>query len=217
MTKKKLVIFDLDGTLLNTVADLAQAANYALAQMYLPSHTQEVIQTFVGNGVGKLLERALPLAERTEAQLARIRTHFLSYYDVHCADCTAPYPGIPDLLRELQVRGLQLAVASNKYQRATEHLVGHCFPGVAFVRVLGQRPEVPAKPHPAIVYEILSTAQATPAEALYVGDSAVDMNTAQSAGVDAVGVDWGLRPRAELEACRPLAVVQRPEEILQWV
>ncbi len=211
---KRLGIFDLDGTLLDTVADLAAAVNHALRGMGFPAHDVDTIRTFVGNGVGKLQERALPEGERTGENLARMRAAFLPYYDAHNADLSRPYPGVEAVLEELQRRGLMLAVASNKYQAATERLVAHFFPTVRFVRVLGQREDVPVKPHPAIVLDIMKTAGVETAEVLYVGDSGVDMQTARNAGVDAVGVAWGFRPRQELEAFAPLAVIDKAEELV---
>ncbi len=214
---KKLIIFDLDGTLLDTVADLAAAVNHALQGMGFPPHSEDTIRTFVGNGVGKLLERALPQGERTEENLARMRAAFLPYYDAHNADLSHPYPGVAEVLEELQRRGLMLAVASNKYQAATEKLVAHFFPSVRFVRVLGQREHVPVKPDPSIVFDIMETAAVEATQVLYVGDSGVDMQTARNAGVDAVGVAWGFRPRQELEGFSPLGVIDGAEELLVFV
>ncbi len=214
---KRLVIFDLDGTLLDTVADLAAAVNHALEGMGLPAHSVETIRTFVGNGIGKLLERALPERERTEENLARMRAAFLPYYDAHNADLSRPYPGVVAVLEELQRRGLMLAVASNKYQAATERLVAHFFPTIRFVCVLGQREHVPVKPDPTIVRDIMETAGVEAAEVLYVGDSGVDMQTARNAAVDAVGVAWGFRSREELEAFSPLAVLDGAEELLTFL
>lgn len=214
---KRLVIFDLDGTLLDTVADLAAAVNHALAGMGLPAHSVETIRTFVGNGIGKLLERALPEGERTEENLARMRAAFLPYYDAHNADLSRPYPGVAAVLEELQRRGLMLAVASNKYQAATESLVARFFPTIRFVRVLGQREHVPVKPDPAIVRDILASAGVEAEEVLYVGDSGVDMQTARNAAVDAVGVAWGFRSREELEAFSPLAVIDKAKELLAFL
>ena len=211
---KKLVIFDLDGTLLDTVADLAAATNYALREAGFPQHEVEAIRSFVGNGVGKLLERALPEDERTAENAARLRSAFFPYYDSHNADYSAPYPGVRDLLLHLQQKGVQMAVASNKYQVATEKLVAHYFPEIRFVQVLGQREGIPVKPDPSIVFEIMETAGVEKTETLYVGDSGVDMQTALNAGVDAVGVSWGFRSRQELEAFSPQAVIDEAGELL---
>ena len=214
---KKLVIFDLDGTLLDTIADLAESANHALKQLGYPTRDMETIRTFVGNGVNKLLFRALPDEEKTEENVMRMRTHFVPYYDTHNADLSAPYPGIVPLVEELQAKGLMIAVASNKYQEATVKLVKHYFPMIDFVEILGQREGIPVKPDPTIVYDILKKANVSKEEVLYVGDSGVDMQTAIHAGVDAVGVTWGFRPLAELESFCPKGVVDKAEELLGFV
>ena len=214
---KKLVIFDLDGTLLDTIADLAVATNHALMQLGYPTHETEVIRTFVGNGINKLLERALPANERTEENVMRMRTHFIPYYDAHNADLSAPYPGIVSLLEALQEKGLQLAVASNKYQEATAKLVEQYFPTISFIEVLGQRDGIAVKPDPIIVFDILKKTDVSKEEVLYVGDSGVDMQTAQNAGVDAVAVTWGFRPRTELESFQPKGLIHKAEELLKFV
>ena len=214
---KKLVIFDLDGTLLDTIADLAESANYALKQLGYPTHPTEIIRTYVGNGINKLLFRALPDEEKTEENMMRMRTHFVPYYDAHNADLSAPYPGIVALLEELQAKGLRMAVASNKYQEATVKLVKHYFPMIDFVEVLGQREGINVKPDPTIVFDILKKAGVSKEETLYVGDSGVDMQTAINAGVDAVGVTWGFRPRAELEGFCPKGLIDKAEELLRFV
>lgn len=211
---KKLVIFDLDGTLLNTVADIAAATNHALTQCGYPTHPVAAIRSFVGNGINKLFERALPEGHKSEEEVLRIRTHFIPYYNEHGADLTIPYPGIPELLAALQSNGLQLAVASNKYQEATIRLVAHYFPSIRFAAVLGQRREVPSKPNPRIVEEICALSGTERPDVLYVGDSGVDMETAANACVEVVGVTWGCRPRTELEKYHPDWLVDRAEEIL---
>ena len=214
---KKLVIFDLDGTLLDTIADLAVSTNHALTHLGYPTHEEGTIRTFVGNGINKLLERSLPEGERTEANLMRMREYFIPYYDAHNADFSSPYPGMVILLEKLQAKGILLAVASNKYQEATEKLVRHYFPTIRFVEILGQREGIPVKPDPSIVNDILKKANVSPEETLYVGDSGVDMQTALNAGVDAVGVSWGFRPRAELEGFCPKGIVDKAEELLEFV
>ena len=214
---KKLVIFDLDGTLLDTIADLAESANHALKQLGYPTRDVETIRTFVGNGVNKLLFRALPDEEKTEENMIRMRTHFVPYYDAHNADLSAPYPGIVALLEELQAKGLRMAVASNKYQEATVKLVKHYFPMIDFVEVLGQREGINVKPDPTIVFDILKKAGVSKEETLYVGDSGVDMQTAINAGVDAVGVTWGFRSRTELESFHPMGLIDKAEELLGFV
>ena len=214
---KKLVIFDLDGTLLNTIADLAESANYALKQLGYPTHDAETIRTFVGNGINKLLFRALPDEDKTEENVMRMRTHFIPYYDAHNADLSMPYPGIVSLLEELQKKGLMIGVASNKYQEATVKLVKQYFPMINFVEILGQREGINVKPDPTIVFDILKKANVSPEETLYVGDSGVDMQTAINAGVDAVGVTWGFRPRAELEGFCPKGLIDGAEELLRFV
>lgn len=210
---KKIVIFDLDGTLLNTIADLATATNQALQHFGYPTHSIEAYRFFVGNGINKLFERALPETERTEANVLRIRSQFIPYYNVHNADFSTPYPGIPEVLHTLQSHGILLAVASNKYQSATEKLIAHYFPTLRFEKVLGQREGIPVKPDPTIVNDILQATGLSATDALYVGDSGVDMQTALHAGVDAVGVTWGFRPRTELEAFQPMAIINRAEEL----
>lgn len=211
---KRLVIFDLDGTLLNTIADLANSTNRALEQLGYATHATQAYNLMVGNGIDKLFERALPEGERTEENILRVRQLFVPHYDVHNADDSRPYPGITSLLKGLQAEGLQLAVASNKYQAATEKLVAHYFPEIHFIAVLGQREGIAVKPHPAIVYDILKVTKVQPEEVLYVGDSGVDMQTALHAGVTACGVTWGFRPRKELETFHPDFIVDRAEEIL---
>ncbi len=210
----KLVIFDLDGTLLNTIGDLAEAANHMLALRSLPQHDYPTYCTFVGNGIMRLVERALPEELRTTEYVAAARQDFLSYYIEHIDLKTCPYAGIPELLTSLQARGIRLAVASNKFQAGTEKLIRSYFPDIRFEVVFGQRPDVPLKPDPKVVEEILALTGVKRSEVLYVGDSGVDMQTAHTAGVRAVGVSWGFRKREELEEAHADRIVDRAEEIL---
>lgn len=195
---KRLAIFDLDGTLLDTVADLANATNQALTQCGYPTHPTDAYYQFVGNGINKLFFRALPEEARTEENVMRIRSLFVPYYNEHNADDSRPYPGVSELLRTLQAQGIQVAVASNKYQQATAKLVGHFFPDIRFAAVYGQREGVAIKPDPAIVADILNDTGISRADTIYIGDSGVDMQTARNAEVESIGVSWGFRSVEEL-------------------
>lgn len=214
---KTLVIFDLDGTLLDTVADLAASTNYALGQCGFPTHEAEAYKFFVGNGINKLFERALPIGAKDQETILKIRKHFIEYYNDHNSELTVPYPGISELLSTLQSRDIQLAVASNKYQQATTELIQHFFPDINFAAVFGQGENVPIKPNPAIVNDILAITGKDRKDVLYIGDSGVDMQTAQNAGVDAAGVTWGFRPRAELEQFEPKYIVDDTSKILEII
>jgi phosphoglycolate phosphatase len=211
---KSLLIFDLDGTLLDTVADLAASTNYALNLCGFPKHDTAAYKFFVGNGINKLFERVLPEGEKTQENILQIRQYFLQYYGAHNSDLTSPYPGLSELLLTLQNAGIKLAVASNKYQKGTEELVRHFFPAIHFVAVFGQREGIPTKPDPTIVYDILNVAKTEKQKVLYVGDSGVDMLTAQNSGIEAAGVTWGFRPRSEMEVFSPKYIVDSPSEIL---
>ena len=214
---KKLIIFDLDGTLLNTIADLAHSTNHALQVLGYPTHEVASYNFMVGNGINKLFERALPEGEKTEENVLRVRKEFLLHYDRHNADESRPYQGIPELLEALQNKGHKLAVASNKYQAATEKLIAHYFPGIRFVAVFGQREGVKVKPDPTVVYDILQIADVPKEEVLYIGDSGVDMQTAINSGVTSCGVTWGFRPRTELESFCPDFIVDKAEAVLSIV
>ena len=207
------IIFDLDGTLLNTIDDLGYACNHALEQAGYPTHPIEAYPEKVGNGINNLIRRALPEGERTEEKILRVREFFVPYYDAHNCDYTRPYEGIPELLAALKRQGHQLAVASNKYQAATEKIVSHYFPDV-FAVILGERAGVERKPDPQIVYDIRA---ALPGEALYIGDSLVDMETARNAGVPFIACSWGFVARNQLVAAGAEHIADRAEEIEERV
>lgn len=210
----RLVIFDLDGTLLDSLTDLAISTNHALRQNGFPEHEREAYRHFVGNGVRKLIERALPEGSREAGMVERVMADFMAYYSLHKADYTAPYDGIPALLQALRKQGMRLAVASNKFQSATEAMVPYYFGEGCFDFIHGQRESVPPKPDPQVVMNIMAEANVEPGEVLYVGDSGVDMQTAARAGVRSVGVLWGFRSREELLANGAMHVVERPADIL---
>ena len=223
-----IIIFDLDGTLINTISDLGQACNYALSACGFPTHKIEDYPRLVGNGVNKLIERALPEEHRNEETVLRLREYFVPYYDEHNCDYTRPYDGIPELLEALKQKGDEamrrkgeqwfLAVASNKYQAATEKIVAQLFPGV-FDLVLGEREGVERKPDPQIVYDILEAKgerlEAKGEEILYIGDSLVDAETARAAGATLVLCTWGFGTREQMEGAKPDYLVDHPLEVLE--
>lgn len=213
---KRLVIFDLDGTLVDTIEDLGGAANHVLREMGFPLHSTEEYKKKVGNGINKLLLRSLPddIMDK-ESFLEQMRTLFIPYYDAHNTDLSRPYEGISDLLRSLQDKGYMLSVASNKYISATRKIIRAFFPDIRFVEVLGQREGIPTKPDTRIVQDILLSSGAKPEETLYVGDTLVDGQTAMNSGIDFCAVSWGFRPEAELETANPLIIVHHPREILE--
>ncbi len=189
-------IFDLDGTLLNTIGDLTDAVNFALSKRGHPLRTAEEVLQFVGNGIGKLIERALPSGHADEC--ADCLADFRTYYNAHMTVRTAPYDGIPALLDALKARGMTLGVLSNKYDPASRALVHHYFGQSCFSDIRGERDGVPRKPDPTAVHAMLTGWGADAAHTLYIGDSGVDMQTAKNAGLFAVGVTWGFRSREVL-------------------
>lgn len=213
----KLIIFDLDGTLLNTINDLAVSANHALHQNSYPEHELHEYQFFVGNGITKLIERALPQEVRQESIILKLREEFVQYYQQHKTDLTCPYPGIPELLHELHSSNISLAVASNKYHQGTVELIHHYFGNSLFKIIAGQKENIPAKPHPAIVNNILEQIGISPCQTLYVGDSGVDMQTAKNSGITSIGVTYGFRPRQELKENGACYIVDKPEEIMEII
>lgn len=191
--KYKVVLFDLDGTLLDTLEDLATAVNYTLSLRGFPLHTLGEYRLMVGHGVRNLVAQALPEDLREDALIDTCLAEFKAYYTAHIDVHTHPYPGMQELLRTLHGQGVRLAVASNKFQSGTEYLIRRFFGDVPFVAVLGNREGFPLKPDPKIVGEVLRRAGAVPADAVLVGDSATDMKTAANGGIPAIAVTWGYR------------------------
>jgi len=206
------IIFDLDGTLLNSIDDLGYACNYALEQTGYVTHPIADYPRMVGNGINNLIRRALPLDQQTEENILRVRAHFVPYYNEHNCDYTRPYGGIPELLATLKSQGHHLAVASNKYQAATEKIVEHFFPGV-FDVILGEREGIERKPNPQIVYDILSTLNIHHST-LYIGDSLVDKETAANANVPFVACSWGFVDRDVLIENGVGRIIDKPEDLL---
>lgn len=210
---KHAVIFDLDGTLLNTLGDLRAATNHALEVRGLPPHSMEEIRQFIGNGIRLLIRRAMP--EGTpEAEIDAALDDFKAYYAAHIHDRTVPYDGIPQLLTALRKRGIKVAVLSNKIDSASQQLIDYFFPGKTDV-VFGEHVGVPRKPDPTSCRMVMQQLGVQPEQVLYVGDSGTDMQTAKNAGLYAVGVTWGFRSKEVLLENGADVLVHRPEQILQ--
>lgn len=212
--KYDLVIFDLDGTLLNTIGDLAASVDYVMRSRNLPEHTDAEYRQMVGGGIKRLVERALPqdLAQ-DEAYVEECVMQFRRYYVDNIDRHTEPYEGMHSLLSELRCLGVKVAVASNKFQHGTDRLVAKFFGDIDFVAIEGNREGTPLKPDPQIVHNILKIADVKPERAIMVGDSGIDIRTAQAAGIESVGVAWGFRFADELYAAGATMVVATSEEL----
>lgn len=210
----KFVIFDLDGTLLDTMEDIAGACNHALKMCGCPERRPDEYNMLIGKGIYNLFRGALPEGRRTDEMVRKMHGFFVPYYNAHICDRTRPYEGIYEMLDSLAAEGVSFAIASNKYQEGTERLADLFFGKYGFKSILGQGDGVPMKPDPAIVRKALEpVAGISLSEVLYCGDSDVDMITGINAGVRTAGVTWGFRSRKELEAYSPWLVADKPEEI----
>lgn len=211
----RAVLFDLDGTLVNSLPDIGGSMNQVLEDLGLPTYAMPAYREFVGEGVSRLVERALPFGReelRSEAEEA-----FRRVYAERLTEQSAPYPGIAELLDRLADRAMPFAVCSNKPQVMTERVVAALFDRWKFEGVEGQREERPRKPDPAAALELAATLRLSPADVAFVGDTKTDMETATRAGMQPIGVLWGFRDRAELEAHGARAVFGSPAELADWL
>ena len=212
--KLSTYIFDLDGTLLNTLEDLASSVNHAMAQCHYPTHSVEDIRAMVGNGVSKLIERAVPhgiSAEDTNHALSIFKEHYLS----HNAERTRPYDGITVMLRQLKKQHCKIAVVSNKFDKATKNLCNKYFPDLIDV-ALGENESrgIRKKPYPDMVLQALDMLSSSSEEAIYIGDSDVDIATARNAGIPILSVLWGFRNKDFLSEHGAEMFAEKPEDIL---
>ncbi len=208
-------IFDLDGTLLNTLDDLAASVNYALRTHGMPERTLDEVRSFVGNGVRLLMERAIPEGSanpRFEETFATFR----AYYMEHSLDTTRPYEGIPEMIHALKQRGCRLAVVSNKFYAATQELIRHFFPEITVAIGEHEAEGIRKKPAPDTVFEALRQLGVGKEKAVYVGDSEVDLQTARNSGLPCISVLWGFRNRDFLLAHGATTFISHPEELLKY-
>lgn len=209
------VIFDLDGTILNTLEDLADAGNWLCRQRGWPEHTVEGYRHLVGTGMRNLIRLLDPLGDSDPA-LDEALADYMNYYGQHSMERTAPYPGIREMLEEARARGVRLAVFSNKGDQFCGELVEHFFPGL-FSVIRGKRDGVPVKPDPAGLRQLMAELGADPATTLYVGDSNVDMETARNGGLVSCGVTWGFRGRQELQEAGAVHLADTAEGLLALI
>lgn len=211
MRKYDLVIFDLDGTILDTLEDLTDSLNVVLDQYRYPQRTLSEVRGFVGNGIRLLIRRALP-EEASEHTVDLLHQNFIQYYQKHCMEKTKPYEGIPELLRDLREQGYRTAVISNKADPAVKILCDRYFEGL-FDLVAGERPGIPRKPAPDSVHDILDSMQVNKDQAVYIGDSDVDIATSRNVGLDHIIVTWGFKDRDFLQEMGAECLVSSPGEI----
>ena len=211
----KLAIFDLDGTIADTLCDLSDAVNAGLRDMGCPEHSYDEYRYMVGNGAAKLCYRALPDERKSESE--ELRTLFSQYYGAHFLDKTRLYDGIAEVMAELSGRGVKLAVATNKPESFAQQMIDKLLPETDFVRVLGGRTDRPVKPDTGIIREIFSALPEDASEAYMIGDSNVDIQTAHNAGITGIGCVWGFRGRAELESAGADLIADKPEDILRFI
>ena len=214
MKKYNAVLFDLDGTLLNTIGDLAGAVNHALRTFGYPEHSVEEVTTMVGNGIRKLVERALP-SDVDEQKLDEVLACFVEYYIAHVAVKTDYYPGIRELVKTLHDKGVKQAIVSNKFQAGCDELRERFF-GDTITVALGDEKGRARKPATDAPFMALQELGAKTQETLYVGDSQVDAQTAENAGLDYVLVSWGFCPRADLEKWNPVEIAENPADLLKY-
>ncbi|MBQ0020403.1 MAG: HAD-IIIA family hydrolase [Bacteroidales bacterium] len=213
--KYKAIIFDLDGTLTDTIVDLKESTNYALREMGWPERTLEEIKQFVGNGVRRLMEQATP-SNINELEFEECFAIFQEHYIDHCQDHTDLYPGIKELLETLKEKGYKMAIVSNKMQAGVNELQKRFFKGIIDVAI-GEKRGVRRKPFPDMVNIALEKLEVKAEETIYVGDSEVDMATARNAGIPCISVLWGFRDRDFLREIGAFQMVETPQDILELV
>ena len=213
--KYNTVIFDLDGTLLNTLDDLADSVNFALEKNKYPNHPTDRIRTFIGNGIKLLIERAVPKGI-SEEEFKKVFNDFVKHYEINSRNKTAPYKGIPELLTILKEKGYKLAIVSNKIDFAVKDLRDEFFAGLIEIAI-GDSEDTENKPAPDMVFKALNELSSTAEKSVYVGDTDVDLKTAENSGMDCISVSWGFRSRNELEDYKAEMIADTAEDVLKFI
>lgn len=211
----RAIIFDLDGTLLNTITDIGNCANTVLESWNLPVHPISRYAELVGDGLTNLARKVLPPEHNGDKAVLRFIDEYRGQYQDRWNETSTWYPGIPELLRELSYRNIPMAILSNKRDDFTKVCVSSFFPDITFQQVRGERAGIPIKPDPQSALEIAGSLNVRPEHCIFVGDSEIDIETGKRAGMTSVGVLWGFRPRRVLEEAGATILVDRPEEILE--
>ena len=212
---KKAVIFDLDGTLLYTLDDLTDSVNYAVSKFNYPNFTSKEIQTFIGNGVNKLIERAIPQGKENQYFEECLKI-FKTHYSQNMMNKTMPYDKTEEMLIKLKTKNIKIAVLSNKFDKATKELCDYYFPKLIDIAV-GESDETPKKPNPLGLLKIINDLNLTKEECVYVGDSEVDILTAKNANIECISVDWGYKSKDFLIQNEAKTIVSSPEKLLKMI
>ncbi|MBO4693580.1 MAG: HAD family hydrolase [Clostridia bacterium] len=212
----KAVLFDLDGTLANSLADLAAATNYAMGVFGFPSRETEEFKYFAGDGMPKMIERALPENHKDAKTVSQIMPTFLEYYGKHYCDNTSAYCGMPEVINKLKLKGVKIAVVTNKNQEMADKVINKLY-GKTFDFIFGKRENLPAKPDPTAAFITMDALNVKPEECIFVGDSKMDVMTGVNSGAYPVGVLWGFRSEDELISGGARSIIKKPQEILAIV
>ncbi len=211
----RLAVFDMDGTILNTLTDLKNALNHALRESGMPERTLDEVRCFVGNGIRLLIERGVPANTPVE-KIDRVFDCFNRYYALHCADTTAVYDGINEAIAALRQKGVLTAVVSNKSDYAVQELCPRYFDGL-FDYAVGVKEDIPKKPAPDMVEQVMRKLGVSRRDTVYIGDSNVDLQTAANTGIDCLSVDWGFRTREELVAAGASVILSNPTQLIPYI
>lgn len=214
MKPPKAILFDLDGTLLNTIGDIARCANETLSSFGYPIHPEPLYMELVGDGLDNLARKILPEGKKSDEDVHTFTTYYRDIYTLGWNKTSHPYSGVHELLEELTKRDISLAVLSNKRHDFTKLCVHTFFPEITFTEIRGEQSGVPIKPHPKAALLIAEQLHVSPSECIFVGDSEIDIETAKAAGMISVGVEWGFRPRSILEDARADYIISHPQELL---